>query len=178
MTVRFLHILYFLLNLSLNLALALACLALFISTSIFKYAYTLSLCIHPYSIYILTLLYFSVDIGVESTILIYKITASARAPHNIYMASNPAPGGLQPSFYRIYDGEFFTIVKRENDILFVKCETCGPESTALRSSAKSNGNILKHIKVCCLFAESFLILYFDAHLLHTAEAPGTAESHP
>lgn len=52
-----------------------------------------------------------------------------------------------PAMYRIYDGEYFEIIKRENDILLVRCLTCGPDGLPLRSSVKSNGNILKHIKV-------------------------------
>lgn len=68
------------------------------------------------------------------------------------MATSPnSAGGQQqqtPAMFRIYDGEYFEIVKRgENDILLVRCHTCGPEALPLRSSAKSNGNILKHIKV-------------------------------
>lgn len=62
-------------------------------------------------------------------------------------SSNGANEQPAPAMFRIYDGEYFEIVKRENDILLVRCHTCGPDGLPLRSSAKSNGNILKHIKV-------------------------------
>lgn len=47
----------------------------------------------------------------------------------------------------IYDGEYFEILNRQESTLFVKCNTCGPDALQLRASTKSNGNILKHIKV-------------------------------
>ncbi|XP_031636207.1 uncharacterized protein LOC116349078 [Contarinia nasturtii] len=50
---------------------------------------------------------------------------------------------------QIYDGEFFDVVGQEGDILIVRCNICTPDGTdaqLLRTSVKSNGNILKHIK--------------------------------
>lgn len=60
-------------------------------------------------------------------------------------------GGGGTAEHRIYDGEYFEIIRRENDILLVRCQTCGADAMPLRSSAKSNGNILKHIKVCIFY---------------------------
>lgn len=47
----------------------------------------------------------------------------------------------------IFDGEFFMIASQQNDIINVRCVSCGNDAPLLRSSCKSNGNILKHIQV-------------------------------
>lgn len=57
----------------------------------------------------------------------------------------------------IYDGEYFEILHRQDNTLFVKCTTCGPEGLQLRASVKSNGNILKHVKVY-IFAVALLAI--------------------
>ncbi|KAG4069679.1 hypothetical protein HA402_014702 [Bradysia odoriphaga] len=46
----------------------------------------------------------------------------------------------------IYDGEYFRVMQRKDDILIVQCITCGPDAPQLRASRRSNGNILKHIQ--------------------------------
>lgn len=56
-------------------------------------------------------------------------------------------GGTEKKLSGIYDGEYFEILHRQEDTLFVKCNTCGPDGLQLRASTKSNGNILKHVKV-------------------------------
>lgn len=48
----------------------------------------------------------------------------------------------------IYDGEYFQILNQQNELLLVQCMACAPEIVKLRSTIKSNGNILKHIQVC------------------------------
>lgn len=95
---------------------------------------------------------------------------------------------------QIYDGEFFEIVSNEGDILVVRyvsfgkkinilyfgflmpcelfrCNICTPDGNdgqLLRTSVKSNGNILKHIKVLTkmltfiLFGEYWLFTCFVA----------------
>lgn len=65
-------------------------------------------------------------------------------------------GGPEKKLSGIYDGEYFEILHRQEDTLFVKCTTCGPEGLQLRASAKSNGNILKHVKVCLACMLSFI----------------------
>lgn len=47
----------------------------------------------------------------------------------------------------IYDGEFFQILNKQKELLLVQCMICSPEIVKLRSTIKSNGNILKHIQV-------------------------------
>lgn len=69
----------------------------------------------------------------------------------------PQTEGTEPSalikkkLSGIYDGEYFEILHRQEDTLFVRCTTCGPEGLQLRASIKSNGNILKHVKVSMRF---------------------------
>lgn len=91
---------------------------------------------------------------------------------------------------QIYDGEYFEVVANEGDILVVRwvvlfwmeiqgiclptiwpfecleyrCNICTPDGTdgqLLRTSVKSNGNILKHIKVSAFYRSDLKTKYFN-----------------
>lgn len=66
---------------------------------------------------------------------------------NLVAVKRPRSLSTEKKVSGIYDGEYFEILNRIQDTLFVRCNTCGPDGLQLRASTKSNGNILKHIKV-------------------------------
>ena len=63
---------------------------------------------------------------------------------------NPSTSSARPATHPIFDGTYFKIQTRENDILTCICMEC---RASVKASVNVTSNFLKHTKVChmCFF---------------------------